>query len=128
MEEYDPDASVNPAEWLSLPEDERLILIKGYHERERIPLPNEYLHAAIHLVVENQLAEEYDPTQRAMRRLLDEGLGRHDAIHAIGTVLAEYLFEIKKGRKWDDMEDAFEKDLDRLNRKAYEDLARDVDE
>jgi hypothetical protein len=46
-----------------------------------------------HVIVENQVAlgEAY-PVQSVLLRLMEEGLDRHDAIHAIGSVLAERLF------------------------------------
>ena len=45
------------------------------------------------MIVENQVAlgDAY-PVQSVLFRLMEEGLSRHDAIHAIGLVLAERLF------------------------------------
>ena len=37
-------------------EGEREILVEDYHERAGIELPNAHVHAAIHVVVENQIA------------------------------------------------------------------------
>jgi hypothetical protein len=37
-----------------------------------------------------------------MHRLRKEGLTRHDAVHAIGSVVAEYLFAILKTSQADD--------------------------
>ena len=54
-------------------------------------LPQARLHAAIHAVVERQLATALPPVISALARLEQEGLDRHDAIHAIGAVLAEHL-------------------------------------
>ena len=34
------------------------------------------------------------PAQRTAERLTAEGLDRHDAIHAIGSVLSEFIFDI----------------------------------
>ena len=59
----------------------------------RVKLPNVTTHAAIHVVVENQIAEGLDPVVRAMVRLMREGLSRHEALHAIGCVVAEHSFE-----------------------------------
>ena len=92
MNQYDPDTSPEPDEWLRLDEGERLDLVRAYHRRQRVRLPNAELHAAIHVVVENQLALGEDAVATALRRLQVEGLSRHDAIHAIGTVLSEYLY------------------------------------
>ena len=49
----------------------------------------------MHVMVENQTALGDDiPVQRAMQRLMDEGLDRHAAIHAIGSVLAEHMLDL----------------------------------
>jgi hypothetical protein len=92
MERYDPLKAPDPQEWLSLDEQERLDLVEDYHRRARIDLPNEKVHAIAHAVVENQIAlgEELN-VERTLRRLMAEGLDRHDAIHAIGLVCFEFL-------------------------------------
>ena len=43
-------------------------------------------------MVENQIAEGLDAVVRAMQRLANDGLPRHEAIHAIGCVCTEHLF------------------------------------
>lgn len=50
-------------------------------------------HAAFHLAVETQAATGFEPTVRALERLRGQGLNRHDAIHAIGSVLAAAVWE-----------------------------------
>jgi len=71
-----------------------------YHALEGAELPNALLHAAIHVAVENQLASmEQLPAREKLAELLQEGLDRHDAIHAIGSVLAEQMYNILKGRQ-----------------------------
>jgi len=68
-------------------------LVIGYHRRKRIRLPNETVHAVIHVVVENQIAlGEAFPAKRVLIRLMSEGLDRHDAIHAIGSALSKSLY------------------------------------
>ena len=54
------------------------------------------MHATMHAVVENQLAENDDPVVRALSRLMKEGLSRHDAIHALASVVARHLYEAMK--------------------------------
>ena len=39
---------------------------------------------------------------RAMDRLMNEGLSRHDTLHAIGSVVAEHLFEAADAKTKDD--------------------------
>jgi hypothetical protein len=94
---YDPDRPPDPEQWLALDEQERSTLVEEHHRRARIDLPNATLHATIHAIVENQLAYNDDPVVRALARLMKEGLSRHDAIHAIGAVLAEHIYHTLKG-------------------------------
>ena len=45
------------------------------------------------MIVENQVAlGDTFPAQAVLFRLMEEGLDRHEAIHAIGSVLSEQLF------------------------------------
>jgi hypothetical protein len=60
-------------------------------------MPNSSLHAAIHVVVENQVALGGEiPVQETLARLMGEGLSRHEAVHAVGSVLAGILFDLSK--------------------------------
>lgn len=91
MIRYDPSQTPDPAEWLELDEQERVDRVERYHRRARIDLPNLTLHATIHVAVENQLAADDEPAVRALVRLMKEGLSRHDAVHAIGSLVAEQI-------------------------------------
>ena len=51
------------------------------------------MHAVIHAIVENQIAAAELPVRGTAQRLMSEGLDRHQAIHAIGSVLVGYLNE-----------------------------------
>ena len=99
MEEYDPDTGPDAGAWLALSETERLALVVDYHEQAGEELPNAPLHAAIHAIIENQLAEHYAPAVAALDRLMGDGLGRHDAIHAIGAVLSELIWSHGRGQR-----------------------------
>src|SRR3989442_3758952 len=94
MNSYDPDRSRAAADWLQLDEGERIELVSSYHRRKKIQLPNGQLHAVIHVVVENQLALGESVVVETLARLQREGLSRHDALHAIGSVLAADLYEL----------------------------------
>jgi hypothetical protein len=96
MDSYDPDTSRNPADWLETDEGDRIEMVSSYHRRKKIRLPNARLHAVIHVVVENQLALGEDAVVKTLARLQAEGLGRHDALHAIGSVLAADLYELMR--------------------------------
>ena len=98
MEKYDPHQAPDPDEWNEVDESERILLVQRYHRRKHIRLPNEVLHATIHAIVENQVAMGDKLNVAAtVDRLMSEGLNRHEAIHAIGSVLAERLYTVLGG-------------------------------
>jgi uncharacterized protein YoaH (UPF0181 family) len=93
--EYDPLEAPEPEEWLTIDEAERIQLAQEYHRRACVRLPNERLHAVFHVVVENQIAlGDQIPVQSTLQRLMAEGLDRHEAIHAIASVLAEFMHDL----------------------------------
>jgi hypothetical protein len=95
---YDPHEHIASDVWLELDESERMQLVARYHRRERIRLPNEAIHAVMHVIVENQVAlGDSFPAKAVLIRLMDEGLDRHEAIHAIGSVLSDKLFAAMSG-------------------------------
>jgi hypothetical protein len=96
MNAYDPDTSSAAIQWLELDESERIELVAAYHRRKKIRLPNAQLHAVIHVVVENQVALGEEVVVNTLARLQAEGLSRHEALHAIGSVLAEDLYELMR--------------------------------
>ena len=93
---YDPMTPPSPAEWLALSEPERLKLVEAYHEGAGAPLPSAKLHAVVHVAVETQIAQDFEPTLRAMARLAAGGLDRHEALHAVGNVLSHHIFGAMK--------------------------------
>ncbi|MCD4749770.1 MAG: hypothetical protein K8R59_10400, partial [Thermoanaerobaculales bacterium] len=73
----------NPRKWLSASEFARIKAVLKHHADEPDELPNKQLHASIHFVVENQCAlGDETPVSKAIQRLMNEGLDRHDAVHA----------------------------------------------
>lgn len=97
MEEYDPHGEPDAQDWLERDEGERIEAVVLYHRSNRIPLPNVRLHSVIHVVIENQLALGLPVVLDTMARLREQGLDRHEALHAIGSVAAEYLLHLLKG-------------------------------
>ncbi len=92
MHRYDPNKSPDSSEWIELNEVEQLELVKNYHKHKRIKLPNAEVHAVLHVVVENQIAKgEEMNVATTLDRLLAEGLDRHAAVHAIGSVLISHM-------------------------------------
>ena len=97
MDRYDPEVAPDTRKWLALDEGERVLLVEEYHRDARISLPRRArrLHATIHAIVENQLALEDQTMVRAtLQRLTEAGLTRHEAIHAVGSVLAEHINDL----------------------------------
>ena len=94
---YDPAIAPDPGKWLSTDDGERIVLVIAYHKRKKVRLPNIRLHSTLHLIVENQIASDMKEVVEALNRLLLEGLDRHDAIHAIGSVFAKHLYSMAKG-------------------------------
>jgi len=90
---YDPNVAPESETWLALSEADRLDSIVAYHEAARVKVPSLRAHAAIHAVVENQLAEGLPPVVDAYERLRRGGLGRHDALHAIGVAVSDHIFQ-----------------------------------
>ena len=96
MKMYDPLKPPKSEEWQSMDEHERLQLVENFHRRARIQVPNARVHAVIHVVVENQIAlGDEIPVKRAVQRLMSEGLDRHDAIHAVGSVLIGHISDLR---------------------------------
>lgn len=93
---YDPNRGLDAAAWLELDEAERISLVMDYHRRARIKLPNAKLHAATHTIVENQaaLGGAY-VVAGTLERLMHEGLDRHEAVHAVGSVLMGQVLRLK---------------------------------
>jgi hypothetical protein len=118
---YDPALAPDSAHWLELGEDERILLAEAYHRRARIVMPNEKVHAIIHVVVENQVALGDElPVRRAIERLMGEGLDRHDAVHAVGSVLTAYLYDLLTAdAPPPDRLEAYKKDVERLTAESW---------
>ena len=80
---------------------------------------NPILHVTIHQTVENQLAAKDPPVvHETLERLMRSGLSRHEAIHAIGSVLCEEIWEIlSQERPFD--EERYERGLRQLNAREW---------
>jgi hypothetical protein len=118
---YDPLAAPDPERWLALDEEERLRLVKDYHRGVDMPSPD--AHAAIHDTVENQVAMGDElPVRRKLEELMDEGLDRHEAIHAIGSVLMTHISDLIRGAAKSsapDVNDAYFAQLEALTAESW---------
>ena len=95
---YDASKAPDPEEWLELDESDRIDAVIAYHKRAKKPVgENNRLHAVAHVIVETQAAMgDATVVPATLDRLMREGLDRHDAIHAIGSVLAGIFFDVAK--------------------------------
>jgi hypothetical protein len=123
---YDPDIVPDPEAWQALDEDERVGRVAGYHRRAGFPDEQTELHAILHVIVENQAAlGDEIPVRSTLERLMGEGLSRHEAIHAVGTVLTERISRMKRGESADEtFGDAYAAAIEQLTaagwRRAFE--------
>ena len=104
MERYHPQSTPNAQVWLALDEDEHILLVERAHRRVAHKLPNVKLHAVFHVIVENQLAMGVSSVRETLDRLRSEGLSRHDAIHAIGSVVVSDVHGMLSEQKPHDAE------------------------
>jgi hypothetical protein len=122
MYNYDPNNAPDPVDWLELDEQERISLVEAYHKAAKVKLPNAKIHAAVHVVVENQLAGELPSTSKAIPRLMREGLSRHDALHAVGSIVAELMFaalDNKDSNKRNASQDLFDAKVEKLTAEEW---------
>ena len=97
MKIYNPSIPPKSDVWLELDEQNRLDLINDFVENYEQDIEKEArdIHAAIHMIIENQLALRVELTTETYNRLKRQGLDRHQTIHAIGAV----IFEVMNGNK-----------------------------
>ncbi len=122
MKKYDPLKAPDNAQWLALDEQTRIDLVQKYHRQKKVDLPNAQLHAIIHAVVENQLAVNDPPAVRAaLERLMGpDQLDRHEAMHAIGTVLMFHMNALlsPEGLTEKELKD-YERNLEQLDKQTW---------
>jgi hypothetical protein len=107
---YDPLVDPDARAWLALSEAQRLETVLEYHRRLQIMSPSARLHAALHVTVENQLAERQAAVITALARLTASGMDRHEAIHAIASVAAAQMQRVLRDKRPFDHA-AYEQDL-----------------
>jgi Domain of unknown function (DUF1841) len=92
--QYEANDQPHSATWLELDESERVDAVMDYHRRAKVVPENLKLHAMTHVVVENQVAlGEATTVPATLNRLMNEGLDRHEAIHAIGSILMRIMLD-----------------------------------
>lgn len=119
---YDPLHAPDPRGWIELDEADRIGAVLEFHADAGFDAPNERLHAVFHVIVENQLAIDEAPVQEALERLMGEGLDRHDAVHAIGSVLSRHMYNLLHSGKPDkNLPGSYYEDLAKLTADSWKD-------
>ena len=97
---YDALKAPDPQGWLDLDEQERIDDVIAYHRRYHLPMgQSAKLHGVAHVIVENQVAMGDPPAVReTLARLMGEGLDRHDALHAVGSVVMGLMSDVLRAR------------------------------
>jgi hypothetical protein len=97
---YDALKAPDPQDWLDVDEQERIDQVIKYHRRYHLPMGGSAkLHGVAHVIVENQIALGHPPaTREALTRLMGEGLDRHDAVHAVGSVVMSLMYDVLRER------------------------------
>jgi hypothetical protein len=125
MMRYDAEEGPDARAWLAASEGERALACERHHAALTSPharVRNPRLHAAVHAVVENQLASGEPPeAPRALARLRGAGLSRHEAVHAIGLLVSNAMAAALEGRRHDPA--AYARELDALTADSWRALA-----
>jgi hypothetical protein len=84
-------------------------------------LPNDRLHSAFHVIVENQFALGDElPVRRTVERLTNEGLDRHEAVHAVASVFTDHLHDVIRNAGSEPFsQDAYNADVERLTVESW---------
>ena len=127
---YNPLESPDPKHWLSMDESERLYQVEEFHRRAKLQIPGMMVHCAIHTTVENQIAMvEELPVKGKLEQLIQEGLDRHEAIHAIGSVLVEHIYNLLKEKTGiQDPNEEYYEELAHLTAEKWKSSFVDMDE
>jgi hypothetical protein len=94
---YDAERDPDAIEWLETDDAVKARAVGRHHRAlaAHPELPSAHMHAMLHVIVENQLADGEPPEVRAtLERLTAGGLTRHEALHAIGAVMAQAMHNI----------------------------------
>ena len=111
----------NAEEWLGLSESDRNDMVREYHEEASEPIDEKALtmHAALHTIVENQIAMGTEPVPATVNRLIYQGLNRHEAIHAVAAVLSKDILEIMNQNQASWNPGAYRRRLEKLTAKRW---------
>jgi len=128
MDKYDPNKAPDPVEWMEIDESERITLIDHYHRHARVKLPNVQLHAHFHVIVENQIAlgDEMN-VAKTLKRLMGDGLDRHDALHAVASVLSRHMYRLMSRESSEFSPEDYAADMEALTVEKWRELGKEED-
>ena len=121
MNTYNPLFEQDKEEWLGASELDRLVAVREFHERsgEEFEEGALMVHSSIHVIVENQLAEGVDLIPETVAKLIRQGLNRHEAIHAIGAIISEDIYNIVRGKDIEFSPKKYRKKLEKITAKRW---------
>ncbi len=121
MDKYDPANPIGAEEWLALDEAKQIELVRDFHAELDLEMPVDALsiHSSIHVIVENQLAMGVELIPETIAKLTRQGLNRHEAIHAIGAILSEDIFDLVKGNIEEFSPTKYRRKLEKITAKRW---------
>ncbi|MEI8704258.1 hypothetical protein [Pseudoalteromonas sp. B62] len=121
MDKYNPNQPVNSKNWLALDEAMRIELVHDFHSAFDLEMADEALnlHSTIHVLVENQLAMGAELVPETIAKLTRQGLDRHEAIHAIGALISEDIFDALNGNAKEFSQKKYRRKLEKITAKRW---------
>ena len=96
---YDIANPPAPEVWLAMDESDRIAAVEDAHRRTGAAVgSNATAHAAIHVAVENRLAEGHAVVVAAYERFRAAGVDRHETVHALASVVTRQLITVLEQR------------------------------
>lgn len=98
--DYDASESPDPDTWLDADEQQRIAAVQEYHDGldDHPSAGSMQAHCMMHAVVETQIATGDPPeTARKLETLLEAGIDRHAAIHALILPVAHVVYGVAEG-------------------------------
>ena len=100
--EYDASQAPDPERWLETDEQARIALVEDYHDAldDHPSAGSMRAHCMMHAVVETQIASgEPAQTRQKIEELLEAGVDRHAAIHALALPVAHVVYGVAEGEE-----------------------------
>ena len=121
MKKYEPLFYGEKDEWLKLEDEERIALVLDYHENHDEEFEGESirLHAAMHVVVENQIALGEAYVEKTVARIMRQGVSAHEAIHAIAAILSEDIVSLLNSGEKEFSTKKYRRKLEKLTAKRW---------